>query len=329
MNWSNNMLTDLEPERSMHANVNMARSALQSLGLPPDQTNERAALTLLALLDLTPDKKWHQAENPMRGITPLMKFMADHYLDQPYAPNSRETVRRFTMHQFLQAGVVVANPDKPDRAVNSPKFCYQVRAELLSVLRTHGSGDWKGALANWTETAPALVEQWAAAREMVLIPVTLPDGRTVELTPGGQNVLIAALVDQFCGRFTPAGRVLYLGDAGRGDPIDDLAQLATYGCDDIPKHGKIPDLVVLMPDRGWLVLVEAATTHGPIDNLRKTDMADLFACSLGLVFVSAFPDMRTFAKYSGDLAWETDVWVAENPDHLIHFNGERFLGPYE
>ncbi|MFS2517149.1 MULTISPECIES: BsuBI/PstI family type II restriction endonuclease [Parabacteroides] len=28
-----------------------------------------------------------------------------------------------------------------------------------------------------------------------------------------------------------------------------------------------------------------------------------------------------------DIAWETEVWIAENPGHMIHFNGDRFIGP--
>jgi hypothetical protein len=35
------------------------------------------------------------------------------------------------------------------------------------------------------------------------------------------------------------------------------------------------------------------------------------------------------SRYLGEIAWETEVWVADAPSHLIHFNGERFLGPYD
>ncbi|CAB4547222.1 unannotated protein [freshwater metagenome] len=162
---------------------------------------------------------------------------------------------------------------------------------------------------------------------MALIAVTLPDGAEIGLTPGGQNVLIALIVEEFCSRYTPGGMVLYLGDAGQGDPVDHLDVLEEYGVR-IADHGKVPDVVVLLADRGWLVLVEAVTSHGPINPLRKADLAALFDGQLGLVYVTAFPDMPTFTRYSREIAWETDVWVAENPTHLIHYNGDRFLGPY-
>lgn len=91
----------------------------------------------------------------------------------------------------------------------------------------------------------------------------------------------------------------------------------------------MPDVVIHLEDRKWLVIVEAVTSHGPIDNKRKLDLQFLMkGSSSGLVFVAAVPDRRTLNKYLGQIAWETEVWVAENPTHLIHFNGERFLGPY-
>jgi type II restriction enzyme len=312
----------------MNAHLSEAQEILRLLGLPTEQTNERAALTLLGLLSLTPDQPWSQSQNPLIGITPIMSFMAAHYLDQPYAANTRETVRRYTMHQFVAAGVVVPNPDEPNRPINSPKFCYQVPAQLLNVLRTYGTDEWAESLAHWSSIAQSLRERWASERAMALIAVTLPDGQEIGLTPGGQNLLIAKILEDFCPRYTPGGSVLYLGDAGAGDPIFDREAFEREGIE-LHKHGKMPDLVVLLPERKWLVLIEAVTSHGPISALRKDDLARLFSCHLGLVFVTTFPDMATFVRYARDVAWETDVWIAENPTHLIHFNGERFLGPYD
>ncbi len=255
----------------MHQHLEAAREVLRALGLPSEQTNDRAALTLLGLLDLTPDRDWSDAQNPMIGITPLMTFMAQHYLDQPYAPNTRETVRRFTMHQFVAAGLAIPNPDQPTRPVNSPKFCYQIPAQLLIVLRTFGTDKWTGAIRDWQLEVPALRERWASERAMALIAVTLPDGTEVGLTPGGQNLLIARIIEEFCPRYTPGGRVLYLGDAGVGDPVFQRDILQHFGIV-IRDHGKMP---VLLAERKWLVLIEAVTSHGPISPLRKDDLTAL------------------------------------------------------
>ena len=91
----------------------------------------------------------------------------------------------------------------------------------------------------------------------------------------------------------------------------------------------MPDVVVYFPDKNWLVLIEAVTSHGPVNPKRLTELKTLFAGSeAGMVFVTAFLNRRGLHKYLGDVAWETEVWVADSPDHMIHFNGERFLGPY-
>ena len=76
--------------------------------------------------------------------------------------------------------------------------------------------------------------------------------------------------------------------------------------------------------------MESVTSHGPVDGKRHAELAQLFAESTaGLVFVTAFPDRVVMSQYVGEIAWETEVWVADAPSHLIHFNGVRFLGPYD
>ena len=68
----------------------------------------------------------------------------------------------------------------------------------------------------------------------------------------------------------------------------------------------------------------------PVNSKRRQELKELFAkSSAGLVFVTAFLDRRAMLKYLNDISWETEVWLAESPTHLIHFNGERFLGPYD
>lgn len=97
----------------------------------------------------------------------------------------------------------------------------------------------------------------------------------------------------------------------------------------VDEHGKMPDVVVYFAAKDWLVLIEAVTSHGPVNAKRHRELHQLFrSARVGLVFVTAFLDRRAMAKYLGEIAWETEVWAADAPTHLIHFNGERFLGPY-
>lgn len=308
--------------------VQDARLVLEVLGMDAERSNERSALVLLALLGLRPGQAWNEAANPMLGTRAIMDFIRDQY-NKAYAPNSRETVRRFTLHQFEEAHLLVQNPDQPDRPVNSPKWNYQVTAEALGVIRTYDSDEWDAAVGNYLDAAPGLKAKYDAAREMHRIPLTLPGGGQFTLSPGGQNVLLKSMVEDFCPRFTPGSEVLYIGDASDKWALFEKGRLAGLGVE-VDEHGKMPDLVVYMPERNWLVLLEAASSHGPVDSKRHGELAALFdGATAGLVYVSCFPDRAEFRKYVAAIAWETEVWCADHPTHMIHYNGERFLGPYE
>ncbi len=186
---------------------------LASLGVPKEQQNERSALTLLALLGMTPRIGWRKATAPMLGITEIMTVMRERF-GKSYAPNTRETVRRFTVHQFVQIGLVIANPDDPRRPVNSPDNRYQVAPAILKLARAYGSPRWRAALTAFLSSATALETLRPKERGMTLIPVHLPGGKRVTLTAGGQNELVKLILEEFCPRFTPGGIVAYLGDTG-------------------------------------------------------------------------------------------------------------------
>lgn len=190
-----------------------ARAILEALRVPKEQQNERSALTLLALLGMTPRKRWVEADAPMLGITEMMDHFRKHFGKQ-YAPNTRETVRRFTVHQFVQMGLVVANPDEPGRPVNSPDNRYQAAPTLLRLARDFGLPRWIESLKGFLRTAEALRRLQPKERQMVLIPVRLPDGRELRLTAGGQNEVVKKIVEEFCPRFTPDGVLVYVGDTG-------------------------------------------------------------------------------------------------------------------
>ncbi|MDR0505107.1 MAG: restriction endonuclease [Bifidobacteriaceae bacterium] len=304
------------------------RIILESLGFDVERSNERSALVLLSLLHLKPNDHWSDAQAPLLGTRAIMDWIRDEY-GVVYAPNTRETIRRFTLHQFVNAGLVVENPDDPARPVNSPKWCYQVRPEALLVIQAYNSDSYSKFLSDYLRAVPGLVAQYATERKMARIPVLLPDGNQVTLSPGGQNSLIKSIVNDFCSYYTPGGHVLYIGDADEKWAVFYEEELAVLGVV-VDKHGKMPDLVVHLPDKNWLVLLEAAASHGPVDGQRYSELSTMFSGSTaGLVYVSCFPSRAIMRKYLTLIAWETEVWCADDPTHLIHFNGERFLGPYK
>lgn len=308
--------------------IDEAVDILGQFGLPRPQINERTAYCLLALLNVTPDKTWREAESPLVGITPMMDFARQHY-GKDYAPNTRETFRRFSMHQMVQAGIALYNPDRPDRPTNSPKAVYQISPAAIDVIKSYGSRKWEEKLASFKRSASTLSAQYAKARQMDMVKVKVRNGLQVTLSPGKHNKLIRAIIEEMAPRFIPGAILVYIGDTGEKWGFFDSGLAARLGFN-VEEHGKMPDVILWHEEKNWLVLIESVTSHGPVDSKRHIELIELFAtCSADKVFISAFPDKRTFARFAPDVAWETEVWVADNPTHMVHFNGDKFLGPYK
>ena len=308
--------------------IDQALQIIQALGMPKQQHNERSALTLLALLDLKPEDEWQNVKRPLIGITPVMSYCRDYY-GKEYAPNTRETFRRQTMHQFVEAGIAVYNPDKPDRPVNSPKACYQISEETSIAIKAFGTDEWSNVLESYLKQKQTLADKWAKKREMNLVPVQVARNKEISLSPGAHSELIKQIIEEFAPRFAPNAEVIYVGDTGSKNEFFEEERLVSLGVT-VDQHGKMPDVVLYLVEKDWLLLIESVTSHGPVDSKRHNELAELFSSAVpGIVYVTAFPSRSAMAKYLGVISWETEVWCAASPTHLIHFNGERFLGPYQ
>jgi len=309
------------------ASVGEAQEILEALGMPAAQHNQMAGMTLIALCGLTPDVAWEKAERRRCTVTKgIMGYLAEHY-ETTYAANTRETFRRQVLHQFVQAGLAEYNPFEPDLPTNSPNAHYAVTEFALDVIRRHGTSHWATAVDHFRRKQGALAERYAQDRQRRLVPVTLPDGQELQLSPGKHNEVQKAVVEGFAPRFAPGAHLLYLGDTEKKDLFVDRPRLAELGIP-ITDHDKLPDVLLYDVERKWLFLVEAVTSHGPVTPSRRVDLeAMLAACPADPIFVSAFPDFGEFRKHMSNIAWETEVWLCDSPDHLIHYDGDRFLGP--
>jgi adenine-specific DNA-methyltransferase len=321
------MAKDIDPIQTQQK-IEEALTILKAMGIPRGQQNKRSALTLLALLDLVPTGSWNALGRPMIGITPIMDFCREKY-GENYAPNTRETFRRQTMHQFVEAGLAIYNPDKPNRPPNSPQACYQISDEAFAMIQTFGSETWEEMLAVYLEGQPSLAAKWAKHRNMQKIPVQVADGFSIDLVAGSHSELIRDIITEFAPRFAPGAEVIYIGDTGEKMGYFREERLAELGVT-VDKHGKMPDVLLYYSQKNWLLLVESVTSHGPVDSKRYSELAELFAeAKVGLVYVTAFPNRSVMGRFLSEISWETEVWCADAPTHLIHFNGERFLGPYD
>lgn len=307
--------------------ISEAQEILKNLGLPIPQQNEMSALTLLALCNIREDDYWKDATRDSKRITKdIMSFVNENYKkDSQYAPNTRETFRRQVLHQFVQAGIVNYNPDIPDLPVNSPKAHYALTEETLEVIKAYGTSEWDSKIQQYNATS-FLRNRYAEEREMHRIPLMV-EGKEYQLSPGAHNALQAAVISEFAPRFAHGGKLLYLGDTEDKDlhiEKEILDKLKLH----VSEHSKLPDIIIYDSEREWLFLIEAVTSHGPISAKRLIELEDFTKdCPCGIVYVTAFPDNKEFRKHSADIAWETEVWLANAPDHMIHFNGDRFIGP--
>lgn len=175
----------------------------------------------------------------------------------------------------------------------------------------------------------ALQAAYQSSRSTHRVRLRIPGGATAHLSPGAHNRLQVAIIEEFGPRFAPGSIVLYVGDAALKHVVCEAEQLALLKIE-ITQHDKLPDMVLYWSERHWLFLIEAVTTHGPVSPKRHREIEGMLTkCPAKRIYVTAFPDFRTFRKYAGDIAWETEVWIADNPDQMIHFNGPKFLGPFE
>lgn len=325
--------SDIEKKRA--EKLSQAKLILKSLGMPDKQSNDRSGWVFLALANITPNDNWSSVTAPLLPTVDIMQFIREHY-GMDYKPNSRETIRRQTLHQFEQGRIVDRNRDNPKRPTNSKNNNYSLNQPILNILKSFPTGSWQDQIDVWTSELGTLKEKYAQARDLVKIPIKMPDGNEIHLTPGKHNKLHADIIHEFCARFIgESGMVLYIGDTGSSGSSG--GKMMIYEAEILDKlgipemsHAKLPDIVVYDKKNHWLFLIEAVTSHGPVSPKRWEELQQMLSnSSCDPIYVTAFPDKNTFKKYVADVAWETEVWIADNPDHMVHFNGHKFFGPYK
>lgn len=305
--------------------VDDAKDILRHLGFPRRQQNDNAAYTLLAFAEVGPDDPWSSAQAVRTNPHGVIEFARSVY-GKDYAENTRETIRRQAIHQFVQAGLLLRNPDEPDLPTNSPNTHYALSDEALTAIRHYGTDSFEKAADVFLEASKGgLAVAYAKERELRLVDVTLTSGEGVVLSPGAHNELQRDIIEQFLPRFAPGSVVLYLGDTDKKTLHLEQETLAKLGVL-FDEHNRMPDVVAYDRDRNWLFLCEAVTSHGPVSPKRQLELEEDFeGCSASRVYVSAFPDFGEFKKHAASIAWETEVWIREVPDHILHFDGERFM----
>ena len=298
-------------------------------GLTP-RVLERTAVAFFAVADLQPGSPWAAAKDVTtfngRTTKEVIVFTTA-YWGESQSMGSYDSILRQDLVHLINAGVV--EKSKPDEEPNSKNNGYALSLGFANLVRGYGKKGWADEVAIHLACFESLRSQYDAERKLKRTPVTLPDGRTIELGAGAHNKLQGAVINEFLPRFGHSASVLYVGDASNRTlsvAADELGRLQFP----LSVHAELPDLIAYSAEKNWLFLIEAVHSGGPISKERRRKLRKMAAqCSASLIFVTAFHTRAVFRKFLADLAWEQEVWIADEPDHLVHFNGDKFLGPHE
>ena len=301
--------------------IEEAKEILRALRVPAKQQNNMCCCVLLALADLKEEQPWNSASNNWIRIHNVIAFANGSY-GTTYAENSRETFRKEAIHHFRNAAFIEDNGN----VTNSPKYCYRLTEEMLELIKSFGTDDWAENLNRFIANHDSLIDLYASKRKMRKMPVRI-NGAEFTFSSGKHNQLQKAIIEEFAPRFAPDSECLYVGDTTAKDLVKNEKKLHELGFE-ITLHDKMPDVVLYSEIKNWLYFIEAVTSVGPMEPKRIKEINEMTeGVTAGKIFITAFLDFKTFKKFSDSLAWETEVWIADMPDHMIHLNGDKFIGP--
>ena len=300
--------------------IDEARDFLTQIGVPVKQRTDMCCFVFIALTNMAKKSSWTEAENQWMGPHDIITYLDTNGI-KSYAENSRETIRKNCLRPFRDLALIEDN----GLASNSGKYKYRLTDEILNLIHAFQSEEWAIALKYYSQYHSVLVHSYQSKKELQKMPVRV-NGQDLRFSPGKHNQLQKQILEIFAPRFAQGFECLYVGDSADRDMYKNSERLAELGFDitlDV-----LPDVVLYVPDKKWLFFVECVTTVGPVDSKRVRDIENMTkGVDAGNVYVTAFPNFATYKKFSQDLAWETEVWIADVPEHLIHLNGDRFLGP--
>lgn len=298
-----------------------AKKLLNALQVTQKQQSDMCCYVILAMAGLKAHDKWVSSTNEWIRIHDVIAFTRDNY-GVAYAENSRETIRKQAMHHFRNAAFIEDN----GKATNSPNYRYRLTGEMLTLMRSYGSREWKAKLTSFLSNHESLIDLYSSKRDFNRMPVKIND-KDFTFSTGDHNRLQKAIIEEFAPRFAPNTECLYVGDTTEKDLVKNEERLKELGFE-ITLHDKMPDVVLYSEEKNWLFFIESVTSVGPMEPKRIIEIEDMTqGVTAGKIYVTAFLNFKTFKKFSESLAWETEVWIADMPDHMIHLNGDKFLGP--
>lgn len=325
-----NYITKSTKSKSVQKIINEALEILDSVGIPLNSKTERAmekmAVCFLAVAGVKKD--WSKAiEDANLKSRDIIKIVNENF-EENISSGSYDDIRRKDLKLLVLADIVINSGVNKRSATNDPTRGYALHPDFKNLIVTYKTTDWKSSLKKFNDNKPSLAEILSRKRNLEQIPVKLPSGKPIELSLGEHNVLQKEIIEQFLPRFGSDCSVLYIGDTSNKSLHMEIEELKKLNFFEL-SHDELPDIIAYSEKNNWLYLIEAVHSSGPMSEIRVHQLKKLLKDSKAeLIFVTAFLNRAEFRKWVMDVAWETEVWIADNPDHMIHFNGHKFLGAY-
>lgn len=302
----------------------------QLIGIPVDNTDrklERMAKACLAVGKIKKD--FSEACSFEDGFTRTRDIIAfeNEYLGEDISSGSYDDIRRQDLKLLVEAGIIVNSSSTEEQATNNPSRGYGLSTSFANLLHSFGSSRWEILLNEFRKETKSLKEELKRRRDLQKVPVTLPNGKTIVLSYGEHNNLQKAIIEVFLPLFGFGAEVLYVGDTK-----DKFLHLEKAELEKIKfftlEHEELPDVVAYSREKNLLYLIEAYHSTGEWDEIRVRKVRrklEESGCTANIIFFTAFENKNIFKQKAKDIAWETEVWIADSPEHLVHFNGYKFL----
>lgn len=314
--------------------INHTLFILEKFGVPLEGTPrrlERMAIAFLAVANVSSIADFKNAKDLSDERYSLKTREIIEYINKKFQENissgSYDDIRRKDLKLLVAGGIVLQS--NPNAATNDSTRGYVLNPLYAKLLRQYPHKNWVRKVKEKLKGIEPIAEKLKRKRKIKRVSVELPSGKNLDFSAGLHNDLQKAIIEEFLPRYGYGCQVLYVGDTTNKYLHLNQEGLTSLNFFEI-SHDELPDVIAYSKKKNWLYLIEAVHSSGAINELRLLQLKKLTKeCTAEIVYVTAFLDRATFRKFVADIAWETEVWIADNPDHLVHFNGHNFLGPYK
>ncbi|XWW44132.1 restriction endonuclease [Fibrella sp. USSR17] len=327
------LLTFSKKSEELQNLINIALYILDKFGIPLDATPrrlERMAIAFLATGDIRSFEDFTSVKDLNSGYALKTRDIIN-YVNNNFGENissgSYDDIRRKDLKLLTVAEVVLQS--NPSLATNDSTRGYSLNPTYAELMRQFGAENWEKSVFDKLKNIEPLSEKLKRKRQLSKVEVILPSGGLLTFSAGEHNDLQKAIIEDFLPRYGFGAEILYVGDTAEKYLYLEKDRLSGLNFFEI-SHEELPDIIAYSKEKNWLYLIEAVHSSGPISEMRLLKLQELTKnCVADIVYVTAFLDRPKFRQFMIDIAWETEVWIADNPDHLVHFNGDKFLGPYK